>query len=1050
MRNRKRIGAAVMSLLLLLSFSPAAWAEGQTVIIRNEEDFLEFAQNCIRDVWSLGVTVELTANLDLSDTDFSGVPLFQGTFHGNGHTIQGVDFQGKGSRVGLFRTLKESAVVENLTVDGHVEPGGTACQAGLIAGENDGIIRGCTVRGIVTAKEEVGGVVGYNSGQIDDCSNFASISGETSTGGIAGNNQGTITGCRNSGFINTDPNETAGINIGGIAGQSDGTITDCHNSGKVGYLHLGYRVGGIAGLQSGTIQGCTNSGEIWGRKEVGGIVGLFAPDTDITYSPSPMDALNTSLTALFDEMERFTDQLSGMADQGVTDIQVIHDALSSIQNETNHAGNEGHQDFQAMSDELDQHLTAIDGALDSLRSAVDDFQEDAGSDIDTLLEESEMFRNALGNAASSVDSGLRSSIDALDRTLAQIHTQVQEISSHTDAIASELSKLRSYLDDVRSRLLAGDVEGALSLPFPTLDVSSHLSAIAASLAKLPSLTQELASQWNAIYDQMSAQAGSAWREMDRSADRIHSALTNLTSAGNALSSAVSRHLDTVDQESEAIRTLIKCYTDTLGEKTQETMDRIDSQLTVIQDQIQDMTDRAGADNAALHSSSSAILRLLQQVRQNIYDLGREPEITITELSEDVTEGPGLVSGCQSSCTVNGDSNTGGIAGGVFPMVSDDPEETWNLDDLELLSDVTATVRAVIRDCRFDGSIVVKNDSGGGIAGRCELGAIIDCAARCSVETGTDYCGGITGQTKGTVLRCASLVDLTGESWVGGIAGKAGTLTDCRAMVTAQGEGECRGAIAGEADEQLSGNRYLMEDLAGVDGVDYAAAAQGLSFEEFSQLSHIPKDFLQFSYRFTANGKTVAEIPFSYGEDLDLTQVPQPPQQNGEYGQWPDFPTTGLRRSLVLEAQFSQPLATLSSGGDIPILLAEGSFGPEAALTVEEIALPQDIPSGYTAVAAWQYEVTGSDEDTVILRLRAQDASSPAAAVLTDQGWQLAEAETDGSYLVWETAAQGQIVLLSRNSLLLPVLLSILMILLLALGSILLIHHRRKHSVKNTA
>lgn len=1035
-----------MALLLLLSSAPAVWAAGETVTIRSEEDFLEFARNCTRDVWSLGVTVELAADLDLSGEDFSGVPVFQGTFHGNGRTIRGLDLRAKGSRMGLFRTLTESAVVEDLTVDGHVEPDGTACQAGLMAGENYGTIRRCTVRGIVIAKEEAGGVAGYNGGQIEGCASSAAVTGETDTGGIAGKNQGTITGCSNSGFINTDPNEAAGINTGGIAGQSDGSIADCRNSGQVGYLHLGYRVGGIAGLQSGTIRSCTNTGEIWGRKEVGGIVGLFAPSADITYGPSPMDALNNSLTALFDEMEDFTDQLSGMADQGVADVRVIHDALSSIQSEAHSAGSEGHQDFQAMYDELDRRVTAIDGALEALGTAADDFRKDADGHIDTLLDETESFRNALNDAAGSADSGLRKAIDALDSTLSQIHDQVQNIRSHTDAMASELKNLRSYLDEVRALLLAGDAEGALSLPFPAMDPSGHLSAIAASLEKLPSLTRELVSRWKTVYDQTSSQVGSAWREMDRSADRIHSALTGLTKAGNTLSSAASGHLDTVDRESDAIRALLKSYTDTLGQKTQETVDRIDGQLTVIQDQVQAMTDRAGTDNAALHRSASAILGQLQQVRQDIYDLGREPALTVTELNEEVTEGPGLVADCQSSCTVNGDSNTGGIAGGVFPVVGDDPEETWNLDDLELLSDVTATVRAVIRNCRFDGSVLVKNDSGGGIAGRCELGAILDCAARCSVETGTDYCGGIAGQTKGTVLRCAALADLSGGSWLGGIVGKAGALTDCRAMVTAKGEGECRGAIAGEAGDDLSGNRYLMEELAGVDGVDYAGTAQGLSFGEFSQLSYIPVDFLRFSYRFTVDGKTVAEVPFSYGEDLDLTQVPQPPRKNGEYGQWPDFPTTDLRRSLVLEAQFSQPLATLSSGEEIPTLLAEGSFGPEAALTVEALSLPQDVPSGYTPVAAWRYAVTGSEGDTVILHLKAQDASSPAAAVLTDGDWQLVEAETDGSYLVWEAAAEGQIVLLSRNSLPLPVLLAVLLVLLLGAGTaVLLLRRRRKRS-----
>lgn len=213
---------------------------------------------------------------------------------------------------------------------------------------------------------------------------------------------------------------------------------------------------------------------------------------------------------------------------------------------------------------------------------------------------------------------------------------------------------------------------------------------------------------------------------------------------------------------------------------------------------------------------------------------------------------------------------------MSPELGDDPEATFDLGDVELMSDVYATLRAVIRACRFDGTVTAKNECAGGVAGRCEAGAILDCAARGNVETEGDYCGGIAGRTRGKVERCAALVDLTAQSWLGGVAGLAQDITDCRTMVRADSDGECQGAIAGQADGTLSGNRYLLEDLAGLDGVDYEGTAQGLDFAAFSQLSYIPADFLTLSYRFEVDGKTVAEIPFSYGEDLDLSQVPGPP------------------------------------------------------------------------------------------------------------------------------------------------------------------------------
>ena len=124
MKHNRPVTALLLAAALLCSLLPPARAAG-TVTIGDESAFLDFARSCTKDTWSVGVTAELTADLDLSGTDFTSIPIFQGTFHGNGHTITGLSFSDKGSKVGLFRTLTESAVVEDLTVEGTLTPGGT-------------------------------------------------------------------------------------------------------------------------------------------------------------------------------------------------------------------------------------------------------------------------------------------------------------------------------------------------------------------------------------------------------------------------------------------------------------------------------------------------------------------------------------------------------------------------------------------------------------------------------------------------------------------------------------------------------------------------------------------------------------------------------------------------------------------------------------------------------------------------------------------------------------------------------------------------------------
>lgn len=1012
-------GAALLTVLALLcTMTLPAAAASDTVTIATVQDFTNFSKQCTRDTWSQGLTVELTADLDLSGSDFTPVPIFQGTFHGNGHTISGLSFDKKGSKVGLFRTLTASAVVEDLTVEGTISPQGSASQAGLLVGENYGTVTRCAVQGSVTGQEDIGGLVGLNgeSGCIQSCTSAAAVTGVTNAGGITGQNLGTVENSSNTGEINTQADQETPTSVGGIAGLSRGTIRGCTNSGAVGYQHVGYNMGGIAGLQSGEISNCSNTAPIQGRKDVGGIVGQFEPSTSLTYGPSPSQQLTDSLAGLFGQMEHFANQLNDMVTRGIRDAQAIHDSLSAIQDRTHAAGTEGQKDFQAMADELYQHTTAISGSLDALREDLNRFGDEAGAQLQEALDETDTLLSKLEQLAQQADSGLGQSIHALEDTVSSIRTQVQLIRTHRQAMKQELDDLKQYVADVARLIAAGQFQQALQLPFPSLDPVGHMKAITSALKEIPRLAAKLPGQWSDIHDQTSHDMGQSGQEIDRALNALYEALTALNQAGDHFSSSAQGHLDGVSQKADQIRNLLKTYTETLGDKAQSALDDIDGELSAIQDRVDSMTQTAGADNAALHATSQAIFDDMEAVRQAISGLGKEPELTVTDLTDEIDQGPGLVKGCTASGTVQGDTNVGGIVGTVSTELGDDPEATFDLGDLKLMSDVYATLRAVVRDCRFDGDVTVKNECGGGVAGRCEAGAIVDCAARGTVETGGDYCGGIAGRTKGKVIRCAALTDLTGQSWLGGVAGLGQDITDCRTMVRADSDGEYQGAIAGQAEGTLTGNRYLMEDLAGLDGVDYAQTAQGLDFDAFSQLDYIPADFLTFSYRFEVNGQTVAEISFQYGDDLDTSLVPEAPKQGEEYGQWPQFPTQDLRRSMVLSVQFTTPTSTLADQDGVAQLLVEGTFSPDASLTVDQEELSDQKVEGYTSRSAWSYTVTGSQSDTITVRLRAEGVEKPAAAVYQDGSWQRVDSTLDGSYLVFQAPTQGQVLLLEEQQL----------------------------------
>jgi len=162
--------------------------------------------------YRLGSDITLTG-------DWAPLPEFTGTFDGNGHTIHGLKVSAK-SHAGLFSIV--SGTVKNLTVYGDI----TATKnAGIIAGENDGIIEGCTASGSVSANTDyAGGICGKNNGTIKNCLTAPySVAAGSFAGGISGGNYGLIENCLAAADV-----VASDMYAGGISGiNNDGTIKTC-------------------------------------------------------------------------------------------------------------------------------------------------------------------------------------------------------------------------------------------------------------------------------------------------------------------------------------------------------------------------------------------------------------------------------------------------------------------------------------------------------------------------------------------------------------------------------------------------------------------------------------------------------------------------------------------------------------------------------------------------------------------------------------------------------------------------------------------------------
>lgn len=337
-------------------------SKNEIIEIGTITEFEAFIENCKLDSFSTGKCFKLTKDLNITKDNIDAIPYFNGTFDGDNHTLTFGAVTYTGTDYGLFRYVGSNAVVKNLNVTGYITGAGSSKNIGGIVGVNFGTITNCSFTGIISGTDNVGGIVGLNksSGQIGSCKVNADISATNNTGGIAGVNEGRIVCCFNYGSVNKDElearidvgavdlgslNITKTVmnrnNMGGIAGSSSGIIIQCKNSGVIGYNHTGYNVGGIAGRQSGVITACVNEGQVYGRKDIGGIVGQAEPYVESEYlsgkvseAQDNVNAVAKSVggigTAISDSYNESSKKLKDMTDQYTKDVDTLKESLEDI------------------------------------------------------------------------------------------------------------------------------------------------------------------------------------------------------------------------------------------------------------------------------------------------------------------------------------------------------------------------------------------------------------------------------------------------------------------------------------------------------------------------------------------------------------------------------------------------------------------------------------------------------------------------------------------------------------------------------------------------
>ncbi len=979
----RRLAAGFTALALSVSLALPVFADNTeplpeqkpTVHITTVDELLQLAKDCSLDTYSTNRTVLLEADLDLVGQGFAGIPIFNGTFDGQGHTISNLNLVQDGSVVGFFRYLESDAVVQDLKLEGRAMPEGSRHTVGSVVGSNAGTVKDCSFVGVSSGASKVGGIVGQNlsDGVVDGCTATGSVYGAHFVGGIAGDNHGVIANCVNKASVNTkvEQNEidissltmkdligtenVADItDIGGVAGSSAGVVKNCQNLGTVGYQHMGYNVGGIVGSQTGYVTACTNYGTVYARKEAGGIVGQMEPNSILEYEKDTLQILGEQL----EELQTLVDHACDDANAAANDTSA---RLNNLQSNVTNARAALERLLQTTADNVTLGTTDTTVDLSELKNSLKGESAPSESTEETPAPETPAQAPA---SEAPAESAAEAPTEPAPAEPAPVETAPAEASEEEPAPAESPAE-EAPTSEEETRAVHGQPE-----PADSGEATPSQGIVDPDFSTLG--------------DQ------SIWNDL-----------------GNALPDSMQVTVPTVEvTDRDAI---------TAGKND------LSGTLNSVADTIAALNSSGSSNSQTLINDVRAITKQMNKIGNTLAGAGdntADPDDLYSDISDTDTEQDttGKVSYCVNQGTVDADINAGGITGAMARENDLDPEDDYHTAGSDSMN-FKLKSRVVIRGCANYGEITGKKQGVGGIVGNMEMGSVLSSWNYGNVTAADATCvGGIAGTSSATIRESGAKCRLAGAKQVGGIAGSGYDIETCRAMVVIDEGTEQLGAIAGTVDDprsgNITGNTFVDEGVAGLDGVSYADIAAPLPFDAFAAQENLPGAFKKITVHFTAEGNCVAEFALDYGGSLSPEQYPEVPQQDGSWGTWSDVDLTNLTFDAVVEAKYSDKTSVLQSEQQRDgraLLLVEGSFDSNDKLTLQPC---EENPQPGT-LESWLLPVQDDLAHTVRY-LAPHDPDTLQLWLKTADGWQAWDAQTDGSYLKFTAPADAQAFAVTEN------------------------------------
>lgn len=839
MKRNKFVGILMVIALFLSTAQTSVFSLEQRVyFISDEEDLIQLAQNCTLDTYSHGLTVILNQDIQVSDENFRGIPTFGGEFNGNNYTISSVKLTHDSSTFGLFRYIQGTGVVQNLKVEVNLQPTGTENRIGGIAGENRGIVENCEVYGILVGKNHVGGIVAKNeeTGQIIDCTFTGKLTGENFSGGIVGENYGLIKNCRNKGSVNTtvtpailkleDINITemksteeiiTSTNSGGIAGFNRGIMEGCVNEGVVGYPHVGYNVGGIAGRQDGFIGSSVNHGEVFGRKDVGGIVGQMEPyqviksdddffreledelDTlqrniDETYNDidtsneavnSQLETVNRSVANLADRMEILSDRTVDFADENIETINDTMDRIHNVLVDFESATAEleaGSIDVSLGLDSINVGLICISMAGDSVEKGIGEIN-DGLTDFSVAVNEIKEGANQMQQGFDHLDAAIFNN-ESLDQAIEEIQTGMEAIKTGMNALTDALSKmadilsaagdpLHTDLDEIIDQtkddldiartnfdLAASELDKALTNLQKEYDKDSEEISLAMTYFRQASSYFQTSLDWlnRGIQDfhDAAVEFENASKMMGHGMDNFSQASRDFESASNHFTLAINQMRQTLDREAALGAPKFSLLGESVDAAKKDLFvsgDKLITEMSKLNEVATDTVDELADDLRTINDQVFVVVDLIKEGYQNSMDEDREIFNDISDEELSEADAEQFEEMKPTFGYVLNCTNTGNITGDI---------------------NVGGISGALAIDYDFDPEGDLTSSESNVINFQFQTkGVLAECENTGLVTVKKDYAGGIVGRMDlGSLFECFNNSEVISSdgNYVGGIAG----------------------------------------------------------------------------------------------------------------------------------------------------------------------------------------------------------------------------------------------------------------------------------------